>query len=86
MTASSLRDVLLLHAGRGDRQKQRQEAKDRHEEVQRFFHASKFDAVPKVFDTDWNNYLLFRFYSSAKQAGKRAESIFRIVSSADWRE
>jgi hypothetical protein len=39
MTASGPRDVLWLHAERGDRQKQRQQANDRHEEVQRFFHS-----------------------------------------------
>jgi hypothetical protein len=59
MTATGPRDVLWLHAGPGDRQKQRQQAKDRHEEVQRFFHASKFDAVPNGFDTDWNKLICY---------------------------
>jgi hypothetical protein len=52
MTASDPRDVLWLHAERGDRQKQSQQAKNRHEEVQRFFHANEFDALSNRFDTD----------------------------------
>ena len=40
MTADGLRDMLWLHAEPSDRQKRRQQAKDGHEEEQRFFHAS----------------------------------------------
>jgi hypothetical protein len=84
MTAVGLRDMLWLHAERGDRRKQRQQAKDRHEEVQRFFHASKFDAVPNVFDTDWNKInLLFRFYSSVKGSGKAGKASYIVLTGAN---
>jgi hypothetical protein len=59
MTADGMRDMLWLHAERGDWRKQRQQAKDRHEEVQRFFHACRFDAVPNGFDTDWNELICY---------------------------
>ena len=74
MTASGPRDMLWLHAERGDRRKQRQQANDRHEEVQRFFHSNKFDALPTRFDTDWNNY--FDSILAKSEREKREERFF----------
>jgi hypothetical protein len=76
MTADGLRDMLWLHAERGDRQKQRQQANGRHEEVQQFFHASKFDAATNGFDTALTE--LICYYDSIllrREVGRRKESL-----------
>jgi hypothetical protein len=80
MTADGLRDMLWLHAEPSDRQKQRQQAKDRHEEVQPFFHANEFDAVPNGFDTDRNELICyFNSILLRREVGRREEIVTGIV-------
>ena len=81
MAADGLRCVLWLQAERGDWREQRQQTENRHAEVERFFHASKFDAVRNGFDAAWTElFCYFNFILLRLEVEKRGkESVIGVV-------